>query len=263
MALFRKRVADRAQREPVRATAPPPTNATPPTAPQPTSATEPTTPDHPAPAPVSSAPEPEGPVDPEMALAAKRAQLYGAACGDVLNAANACLAVANAAVGARNMAAKRPQHDISIKHFVNMADSKDQEFSPLYRDYVAACSTAKKAAENLLQSRTSHDPELVLLIAIADESYTNASTARHLIAADMGSTPATFLEGLQRANAAIQAEVVGYGEEGFQGRIYRPPLPEQNAERTCPWCAETIKAAAVICRFCGRDLTTSPNTLSN
>jgi len=26
------------------------------------------------------------------------------------------------------------------------------------------------------------------------------------------------------------------------------------ATRPCPFCAETIKAAAVVCRFCGRDL---------
>jgi H+/Cl- antiporter ClcA len=27
-----------------------------------------------------------------------------------------------------------------------------------------------------------------------------------------------------------------------------------SADRPCPWCAETIKESAIICRYCGRDI---------
>ena len=31
-----------------------------------------------------------------------------------------------------------------------------------------------------------------------------------------------------------------------------------NDTKLCPFCAETIKTAAIVCRYCGRDLVNSP-----
>jgi hypothetical protein len=199
--------------------------------------------------------------DPALENAAKWAQYYAVTCGDVLNATNACIEVANKAVGARNMANQRPQHEISIANFTKMADEMDQEFVPLYRAFVNTCSTARDAATNLLACQSEQDPELLLMTAAEGQAYGNTGTAIHILRSEFGSTPATFIEGLQQANAAIQADVFNWGDEGFQGHIWAPPAPASSDERSCPWCAETIKAAAVICRFCGRDVQTPPNTL--
>lgn len=32
------------------------------------------------------------------------------------------------------------------------------------------------------------------------------------------------------------------------------PTVDNDQVKVCPYCAETIKAAAVVCRFCGRDV---------
>lgn len=59
---------------------------------------------------------------------------------------------------------------------------------------------------------------------------------------------------------AVQAQI---------NAIYTPVLSQQpvaidsrpaeaRAERQCPYCAETILAAAKICRFCNRDVSTAP-----
>jgi tetratricopeptide (TPR) repeat protein len=204
-------------------------------------------------------PPPLATSDPAVETAVRSATLYAAACGDVIDAANICTEVADHASAARNMAARRPQHEISIRNFTRMAEQKEQEFVPLYRAFVDACAIARDAAATLLIAQTSHDPELLLLTCVEDDAYGATGAAAHLIRADLGPTPAGFVEGLQRANFAIQADVFGWDEAGFQPHIYSPPVSPPSEERTCQWCAETIKAAALVCRFCGRDVQVRPN----
>jgi tetratricopeptide (TPR) repeat protein len=185
--------------------------------------------------------------------AAKWAQLYVAACGEVLTAVNACLEVANDAVGARNMAAKRPQHEVSIQTFTTYAEEAERNFGPVHRTFADACVAARDAAAQLLAA----DPdtaELVLAMSVGDNEQVldNVATVKGLLGASYGSTPAAFIQGIEQANALMQ-------NPPGEGNIYRPPAAAQSDERTCPWCAETIKAAAVICRFCGRDVQMQAN----
>ena len=211
--------------------------------------------------------EERGPAVSPTEAANKWAGLYVAACGEVLTAANACLEVTNQAIGARNMAAKRPQHEISIRHFAQAAEEAEREFAPLYQAFEDACTGARNAASELLATKS--DPlfaEMLVATAFEQDVLDRVATAKGILGTSFGPTPAAFLEGVNQANALMQ-------NPPDEGNIYRPPankpasgivLPDaasaaQSDERVCPWCAETIKAAAVICRFCGRDVDMQAN----
>jgi len=185
------------------------------------------------------------------------AEAYALACAEVITATNGCAQIANQAVSARDMTKRQDQHELSIQAFAGMAERKEKEFVPLYRSFLDACDRARKAAANLLACPTSQNHELLLMVSLDREAYGATGTAIHILRTDFGSSPARFMEGMKAVNAAIQEDIFGYGDEGFQGNIYAPPAA---TERACPWCAETIKAAAVICRFCGRDITVGPDS---
>jgi hypothetical protein len=198
---------------------------------------------------------------PELAMetAVKWAQLYSAACGEVSSAANACLEIANRAVGARRKIAEHqddglPGTPIAIRNFTSWAEEAEQEFVPLYRAFVEACAKARDTAADFLAAQTVHDPEIVLFLNIPEDAADNVAVVKEILRADYGHTPEGFIQGVQQTNELLE-------QPPEVGLIYTPPPPAESDERTCPWCAETIKAAAVICRFCNRDVQVQPDTL--
>jgi hypothetical protein len=175
---------------------------------------------------------------------------YVAACSEVLDSANACLEVANLAVAARNKAAERPQHEISIRTFINMAEGKEHEFTSSYRTFADTCTRARDIAAGFLATQTDPGAEIALMLAVDEDVLDNVATVKAILRANYGPTPAGFIEGVNESNKFMQTPFPEVGN------IYTPLPP---VERTCPWCAETIKVAAVVCRYCGRDVQAQPN----
>lgn len=200
---------------------------------------------------------PDAAVEGAWQAAEKWAQVYVAACGEVLSAANACLEVGNRAVGARAKIAQHqndglPGTPIAIRNFTNWAEEAEREFARLHGGFAEACASARDTAANFLAAQTERDPEVVLMMSVSGDVLDNVATAKAILSAGYGPTPAAFMKGVQESNELMQTPL-------DEGNIYRPPAPAQSDERTCPWCAETIKAAAVICRFCNRDVQSQPN----
>ncbi|HEV3319537.1 MAG TPA: zinc ribbon domain-containing protein [Solirubrobacteraceae bacterium] len=188
----------------------------------------------------------------------KWAQVYTAACEEVLRAATICLDPANLATGARNQIAEHqndglPGTPIAMRNLTKSAENADAEFAPLYSVFADACANARDAAASFVVAAGGLAfAEITLIECLDDSTYDRVATVKAILRSNHGPSPEAFIASVAETNALLQS--------GFDdGYVYTPPATAQPDERTCPWCAETIKAAAVICRFCGRDVQVQPN----
>ena len=173
---------------------------------------------------------------------------YAAICVEIWDSVNACLEKANRAFGARNTANMRPQHPISIQSFTTIAEEAEREFAPAYRRFADAVDAGRRAAANLLATQPDPDDvEFMMFALIPTDVLDTVAAAKAFMMATFNPTPAGFIEGINQSNQLMK--------QPMDGNIYRPAAAATADERTCPWCAETIKSAARICRFCNRDVT--------
>lgn len=186
------------------------------------------------------------------------AHLYTRECTEVLASASACLEVANRAVGARRKIAEHqndglPGTPIAIRNFTSWAEDAEAEFDPLHGAFQEACTSARDTAARFVAAADGKDEaEVQLALLIPDDVYDEVASVKWILRAHYGAGTSDFIEGVEETNRSIQ-------HPPDDGNVYTPLPQAEPEERTCPWCAETIKAAAIICRFCGRDVQVAPD----
>lgn len=203
--------------------------------------------------------------DSDVARAAKR---YAASCRVLVDAVDAATRSAELAIASRHAAnsaqnllqrEQRPAIRLFAESMLpgHLADAVRDEaaFVDLVKRFMAACEDVRTEA-NLLRDVAiglDEDVELVLLRNTESDSYRLTIGAIHILSSSFPTTPSGFVEAHNDVALAVQGDIFNWGESGFIGRVHSPP-PPQIIDRPCPWCAELIKAAAIICRFCNREV---------
>lgn len=184
-------------------------------------------------------PHPPTPDPEEIAFVRRLMFDYGHACDDIVRLTDQGTRTAHELIEARRMADMRPQHEISIKHFTDLAAKHHRDFAALCQAFEGACRRARDVGNQIYAAaatvKSPFKPEVVLMMVLDGEQtaegnqmYGIARVASHIMRTQFSPSPQGFVDGYRCVEQACNAESGTIFDEGHPGYVVwdsRPAAP--------------------------------------
>lgn len=137
-------------------------------------------------------------------------------CLGVKTGLETCLEFANRVMGAREIAARRPQAEASIKNFERVAVRAEAEFATTYEEFSQTCDRARETAASITSTIETSAGIERLMAMYEMETLDEIAITKSILRSKFGPTVPQFLQGLEETNQRIS------GEADSSGIVYVP-----------------------------------------